>query len=203
MESKMENLVTATPSSFDDNTNPIILGDNSLITALFKNPKTAEKIYEELLSQGYKQDDITLVMSEKTHSSYFLDNTSHITASDIGNKTLEGLGVGASLGGTMGALAAAIAAVGTTLVIPGLGLIVAGSLAAGFAGAGAGAAAGGLIGALIGSETPNDQTKLLEEGLKEGGVVIAIKASSDEDRGKIQQKWLALQKNDAIRQAVY
>ena len=39
----MENLVTATPSSFDDDTNPIILGDNSLITALFKNPKTAEK----------------------------------------------------------------------------------------------------------------------------------------------------------------
>ena len=194
----MQNLTNHIASSYEENTNPIIYGKNSLITALFKNPKVAENIYEELLSQGYEQEDITVVMSEETHKNCFLNYNSHLTPSDIGNKTLEGLGLGATIGGSLGAAAAAIAAAGTTLAIPGLGLIVAGSLAAGFAGAGAGAAAGGLIGALIGSDTPNDQIKLLEEGLKDGGIVIAVKASSDDERSKIHQKWLALQKQETI-----
>jgi hypothetical protein len=90
---------------------------------------------------------------------------------------------------------------GTFLVIPGLNLVVAGSLAASFAGAGAGAAAGALIGALVGSETPTDQIKLLEEGLKKGGVVIAVKAHSNEDREKLYKEWLALQEKDTLTQA--
>jgi hypothetical protein len=200
METKMENEGITNRLSAEEITNPIIRGDNSLLTSLFKNPRTAERIYDDLLAQGYKQDDITLVMSEDTRNDYFPDNTT-ATASDLGNKTLEGLGVGAAIGGSVGALAAAIAAMGTSLVIPGLGLIVAGSLAASFAGAGAGAAAGGLIGALVGSETPSDQVKLLEEGLKKGGVVIAIKARSDEDRERLHEEWLDLQKKDTFTQA--
>lgn len=196
----MENENLTNNLSSEEIASPIILGGNSLITSLFKNPKTAERIYDNLLAQGYKQDDITLVMSEDTRNDYFPDNTA-ATASDLGNKTLEGLGVGAAIGGSVGALAAAIAAIGTSLVIPGLGLVVAGSLAASFAGAGAGAAAGGLIGALVGSETRSDQVKLLEEGLKKGGVVIAIKAHSDEDREKLRTQWVALQEKDAFTQA--
>lgn len=197
----MENTTDTSTLDFETDLNPIVLGDNSLITALFKNPQTAENIYEDLIAQGYKQDDITLVMSEDIHQSYFQNNSDLSTPSDLGNRTLEGLGVGAAIGGSVGALAAAIAAIGTSLIIPGLGLIVAGSLVAGFAGTGAGATAGGLLGALIGSETPNDQTKLLEEGLKKGGVVIAIKTHSDEEREKIYKKWLDLQKNEHIYKA--
>ena len=57
---------------------------------------------------------------------------------------------------------AAIAAIGTSLVIPGLGLVVAGPLAAALAGAGAGGTAGGLIGALVGHGMPEDRTKKYE-----------------------------------------
>ena len=57
----------------------------------------------------------------------------------------------------MGPLAAcAVAAVGTTLLIPGLGIVVAGPLAAVIAGAGAGAATGGLIRALVGWNIPEE-----------------------------------------------
>lgn len=182
-------------------TSPIVLGDNRIITALFKNPRTAENIYEDLLSIGYKQDDITLVMSEETRNGYFPNNMDHATATDLGNRTLEGLGVGAAVGGSVGAIAAAIAAIGTTLLIPGLGIVVAGSLAAGLAGAGAGAAAGGLLGALVGSETPDEQAKLLEEGLKKGGVVIAIKAKSDEEREEIYNQWVELQRKESFTKA--
>jgi hypothetical protein len=200
MEVEMENQNIINQTATEEIANPIVLGNNFLLTALFKNPKTVEHIYDDLLSQGYKQEDITLLMSEDTRNAYFPNNTT-ATASDLGNKTLEGLGVGAAIGGSVGALAAAIAAMGTFLVIPGLNLVVAGSLAASFAGAGAGAAAGALIGALVGSETPTDQIKLLEEGLKKGGVVIAVKAHSNEDREKLYKEWLALQEKDTLTQA--
>ena len=42
----------------------------------------------------------------------------------------DGLGIGSAIGGTVGAVLAAIAAVGTSIVIPGLGLFVAGPIAA-------------------------------------------------------------------------
>lgn len=197
----MENEISTNKQNSEEIVNPIVLGNNSLISALFRNPTTAENVYDALLAQGYKQEDITLVMSEETHNNYFPTNSDHTTAKDLGNKTLEGLGVGAAIGGSLGAVAAAIAAIGTSLVIPGLGLIIAGSLAASFAGAGAGAATGGFIGALVGSETPNELAKLFEEGLKKGGVVIAIKANSNEDREKLYKQWLELQRKDAFNQA--
>lgn len=94
--------ITNNPNS-EEIANSIILGDNSLLTSLFKNPKTAEHIHDALLAQGYKQEDITLVMSEDTRNNYFPDNTT-ATASDLGNKTLEGLGVGALPLGALWAL---------------------------------------------------------------------------------------------------
>ena len=48
------------------------------------------------------------------------------------------------------AVLAALTAAGTSIALPGLGLVIAGPLAAAAAGAGAGAATGGLLGALIG-----------------------------------------------------
>ena len=57
---------------------------------------------------------------------------------------------------------------GTSLVIPGLGLIIAGPLAAGLAGAGAGGITGGLIGALVGSGIPEDRAKIYEDGKLNG-----------------------------------
>ncbi|MBX9805843.1 MAG: hypothetical protein K2Y18_08860 [Alphaproteobacteria bacterium] len=186
--------------TINKNVDLIILGDNNQISALFKRPQTAENVYADLLRQGYKPDDIDLVMSESTHKKCFSDYTD-IEATDLGNKALEGLGVGAVIGGSVGALAAAFAAAGTSLVIPGLGLIVAGSLAASLAGAGAGAAAGGLIGVLIGSETPNEHVKLFEEGLKGGGVVISMKANSHKEREELHKQWSDFQEKESFTQA--
>lgn len=73
---------------------------------------------------------------------------------------------GAGIGGAVGAALAAIAAVGTSLAIPGLGLVVAGPLAAALAGAGAGGATGGLLGALIGAGIPEHRAKVYDAGLR-------------------------------------
>ena len=97
--------------------NLVILGSDNLIVGLFKNPQHAEHAYADLITQGYNKEEINLILSEDTRKSYFYDQENMATTS-LGNKALEGLGVGGVLVGTMGGIAAAIAALGTSLVIP-------------------------------------------------------------------------------------
>lgn len=159
----------------------------SFLTALFKNPHNAENIYNELLRKGYKKEDITLIMSAETQQKYFSKEAS--SENVVGNKALEGMGVGGAVGSAVGAIAAAIAAAGTTLALPGLGIVVAGSLAAGFAGAGAGAAAGGILGALVGAGIPDVEAKKYEKGIKEGGVVIGVTPLTSEGYTHLKDEW--------------
>lgn len=159
----------------------------SFLTALFKDPRDAERAYNALLNKGYKKEDITLMMSEDVQKKYFSNEENVENVSN--SKTLEGMGVGGAVGGTVGAIAAALAAAGTSLVIPGLGIVVAGALAASFAGAGAGAAAGGILGALVGAGLPEEESKKYEKGIKEGGVVIGITPLSSKDYSDFKEEW--------------
>jgi hypothetical protein len=150
-----------------------------MVTGLFRDRDSAERAYGSLSSRGYSKDDVNLLMSDETRKTHFAGDDAADT--DLGSKALEGAGTGAAIGGTTGAVLAAIAAIGTSVVLPGLGLIVAGPLAAALAGAGAGGATGGLIGALIGSGIPEDRAQAYESGVKEGGIVMGVNARSDED----------------------
>ena len=111
-----------------------------MVTGLFPDRTSAERAYGDLSTRGYGQDDVNLVMSDETRQRHFLHDGAAET--ELGTKAAKGAGVGAGIGGAVGATLAAIAAIGTSLVIPGLGLVVAGPLAAGLAGAGAGGATG-------------------------------------------------------------
>jgi uncharacterized protein YjbJ (UPF0337 family) len=108
---------------------------------------------------------------------------------NTGDKALEGAGAGSAIGGTVGAVLAAIAAIGTSIVIPGLGLVVAGPIAAALAGAGAGGLTGGLIGALVGSGIPEDRAKEYDEGIRNGGMVMGVNPRNDEDAGYFEQEF--------------
>jgi len=152
---------------------------NRMVTGLFRDRASAENAYGSLSSRGYSKDDVNLLMSDETRKTHFAGDDA--VDSELGSKALEGAGTGAVIGGTTGAVLAAIAAIGTSIVLPGLGLIVAGPIAAALAGAGAGGATGGLIGALIGSGIPEDRAKAYESGVKEGGIVMGVNARSDED----------------------
>src|SRR6188508_519237 len=109
---------------------------SGMLTGMFNDRQSVEDAYTRLHERGYTKDDINLVMSDETRKKHFTKGDT-----EIGTKALEGAGTGSAIGAGIGAAAAAIAAIGTSLVIPGLGLIIAGPLAAGLAGAGAGAAA--------------------------------------------------------------
>nr|HET7858827.1 hypothetical protein [Caldimonas sp.] len=160
-----------------------------MVTGLFRDRDSAERAYNEVAARGYGSDDVNLVMSDETRRRYFADDGA--TTTELGNKAAKGLGVGAGVGGAIGATLAAIAAVGTSLVLPGLGLVVAGPLAAGLAGAGAGGIAGGLVGALIGAGIPEERVKHYEEGIKDGGIVMGVSPRSDDDARYFEDRWTA------------
>jgi hypothetical protein len=102
---------------------------------------------------------------------------------------MEDAGKGGIIGGTLGAIIAGVAAAGTSLVVPGLGLVVAGPIAAALAGAGAGGGAGALIGGLIGAGIPEERAKVYESGVKEGGIVMGVRPRNDAEAEQLRNDW--------------
>jgi hypothetical protein len=153
------------------------------VVGVFSDRTEAERAFDHMTKRGYTPNDAHLMMSEDTRSKYWPDKDKTHT------KALEGTATGGANGAAVGGAAAAIAAIGTTLAIPGLGLLVAGPLAAGLAGAGAGALSGGLVGALVGAGIPEDKAKQYDEEVKKGKVVVGINPRTDEDAEYFQREW--------------
>lgn len=154
------------------------MAKTKLVTGLFKNRVAAESAVDAIIKRGYTRDDISVLMSDATHTKEFaLQARSHAA---------DGAGIGGALGGAVGAVLAAIAAVGSTILLPGLNLVIAGPIAAALAGAGAGGATGGVIGALIGAGIPEYRAKVYESGLRSGGILIGVEAKSDDETEKLE-----------------
>lgn len=103
-------------------------GQSRMVTGLFRDRDSSEHAYRPVSDRGYSHKDIDVAKSNDTHEHYFSDDNADTV---LGNKADEDAGIG----GTIGTIAAAIAAVGTSLVIPGLRIVVAGPIAAAVAGA--------------------------------------------------------------------
>ena len=149
----------------------------NLITGLFDNESAAETAVTQLKASGYTQNEISIIMKDRATAQEF--------AADTGSKTMESIGTGAAIGGTIGAVLAGLLAVGS-IAIPGVGLVAAGSIAAMLAGAGAGGLAGSLLGWLVGAGIPEDVAPYYERGLGEGGVVVAVSAHPG-DEARVRQ----------------
>ena len=138
-------------------------------TELFKTQEEAEKAYQDALDAGYSPQDINVIMSEDSRKKYY----DSVLVKE-GSKASQGMGVGGATGAALGGIVGVIAAMGTNLVIPGLGLVIAGPIVAGLAGAGAGSIAGGLVGSLIGWGIPEERAKVFESGIQSGGIVLGV-----------------------------
>jgi hypothetical protein len=179
-------------SSADYSSSPNYTSTNSgsnqrMLTGMFRDRDSAERAYSSLQSRGYSDKDINLLMTDDTRKKHFSKSDNNDTG--LGNKAMEGAGVGSAIGGTLGAIVGAIAAVGTSIALPGLGLVIAGPIAAGLAGAGAGGLTGGVLGALVGSGIPEDRAKEYEQGVKEGGIVMGVNPRSEEDATYFENEW--------------
>lgn len=156
------------------------------MSGMFRDRSSAEKAYHSMSSRGYGKDDVNVMMSDDTRKTHFGDDTPD---SELGDKAMEGAGVGSAIGGTAGAIIGAIAAIGTSVALPGLGLIIAGPLAAALAGAGAGGLTGGLVGALVGSGIPEEHAAEYEKGIKDGGIVMGVKPRNAEDAKYFEEEF--------------
>lgn len=153
--------------------------DRHLVTGLYETPERAREAYQDLTTRhGYKDDDISVVMTDETRRRHFGD-VNPGTELREGTKVAEGAGIGGSIGLGVGAALGAIVAGATAIAIPGLGLLVAGPIAGAIAGAGAGGATGTLLGALIGAGIPETRAVEYERGLKEGGIVLGTRARDE------------------------
>lgn len=159
--------------------------NRDMVVEIFRDKESADKAIAALEAHGYTKDEINIITSEVTRDKYFKGKNQPV---DVGSSALKGAGAGSVIGLTLGAIIGGVIAVGS-VVIPGVGLIVAGPLAAALAGAGAGSVAGGLIGALAGWGIPEAQIKKYEKAIKEGKIVVGVRPHSDADAKVIKEAW--------------
>jgi hypothetical protein len=154
---------------FDRPTHPQArpLTTERIVTAWFDRADTANRAFLELKAAGIDANRITVLASQAT-AKHDLAMTEH-------TKSPEGGAAGAAVGASVGAIAGALAIAGSIL-IPGIGWI-AGPLVGALVGAGAGSVTGGIVGALVGAGMPEHEAKVVEDTLRQGGVVIAVHAT--------------------------
>jgi len=151
------------------------MDDNTYETGMYFDRTEAETAVDRLNALGYTQNDISVMMDDKTREKAF--------AGEVGAKTTEGVATGAVAGGLLGAILAGLTATGGVAAIVGTGGVAAplvvGPMAAALAGLGVGGAAGGILGGLIGLGVGEKRAKEYEAGLREGGILISVRPKGD------------------------
>ena len=167
-----------------------------VLSALFRDTRQAEKAYQVALARGYEPDTISVLMSEPTREQYLTSAQSTPLTEKAAEPAPEASKraevLGGPVGGTVGTVAPAIAAVGAALLVPGLGLAVAGPVAIALTAAGTAGLATGLIGAFTHWGIPSDRAEQYERGVRDGGVVLGLEPKTLDDRQLLIQQWRAL-----------
>ena len=153
-------------------------GKNTAVFGIYRTRAEAERGVDELLKNGFRNEDISVLMSENMGTKDF----AHEKHTKAPEGATAGAGTGAVIGGTLGLLAGIGA-----LAIPGVGpFIAAGPIMGALAGAGTGGVVGGLIGALVGMGIPEYEAKRYEGLIKEGGILVSVHCDNSDwvKRGK-------------------
>jgi hypothetical protein len=141
-------------------------GKKTAVFGIYKSSLQAELSVDRLLSAGFANDDISVLLPDNDSSKEFAHNKD--------TKAPEGTTAGVTAGGVVGGTLGLLAGIGA-LAIPGVGpFIAAGPIMGALAGVGVGGAVGGLIGALVGMGIPEYEAKRYEGRIKEGGVLLSV-----------------------------
>ncbi len=145
------------------------------IAAFFDHPEDADAVIEELNFRGIDKNQISVIAHERAVP----PRSVSAPAAPVEKAMTLGVTGGAALGGLGGFLIGAGA-----LAIPGIGpVLAAGTLAAaltgGAVGTGVGMLTGGLAGALVGWELSEDEARLYAEGVRQGGILLAVQVHEE------------------------
>ncbi len=147
-------------------------GKKTAVFGIYQNEKQAERTVDDLMADGFSNDDISVLLPDHQGTKDF--------AHDKSTKAPEGTAAGVTTGGVIGGTLGLLAGIGV-LAIPGVGpFIAAGPIMAALAGLGAGGAVGGIIGALVGMGIPEYEAKRYEGHIKAGGILLSVHCDRSE-----------------------
>jgi len=157
--------------------------DDAFESEMYYDREPASAAVERLHGLGYGRDDVSVMMDDKTREKAF--------SAVVNAKGSEGIAAGATVGGVLGAIVAGLTATGSVAAIAGTGglatPLVVGPMAAALAGLGAGALGGGIVGGLIGVGIGEKRAKDYEKGLRDGGILVAVRPKSKEHRADVRK----------------
>ena len=143
------------------------------VFGLYSSVERAERAVDELVSAGFSNDDVSVLMADNQSSKDF--------AHEKQTKAPEGTTTGVAAGGTIGGTLGLLAGIGA-LAIPSVGpFIAAGPIMGALAGLGVGGAVGGLVGALVGMGIPEYEAKRYEGRVKDGGVLLSVHCDTSDE----------------------
>ena len=154
-----------------------------VVTAIFDSRREAENAVRELRSLGIPESRIGFVTPEGNARG---DTTVPITDTEYPGM---GTAMGAAVGGAMGAAGGAtLGLAAATLIVPGVGPVLAfgllGAALLGGTGAAVGAAVGDKIEEGLGEGLPHEDVYLYEYALRHGRSVVIVHAANDEQLSK-------------------
>lgn len=145
------------------------------ILGLYDDFADAQATMNDLMASGLSRDDVSLIANNSGQRFAPVGGTK---TSDVSLSS--GVAGGVAEGAVIGGLTA-LAATLVTLLLPGIGPILAiGPLAATLSGAGIGAVGGGLIGGLVSSGISEEEASYYAEGVRRGGTLLSARVV-DED----------------------
>lgn len=141
------------------------------VVGLFDSFNEAQSVVNDLVSVGFRRDDISIVANNARGE--FGSHEGH-SAGEHATGAVKGAVGGAVQGGVIGGLTGLAASL-AAILIPGVGVVAAlGPLAAFLTGASIGAAGGGILGGLIGLGIPKEEAGLYQEGVRRGGTLVTL-----------------------------
>jgi hypothetical protein len=146
--------------------------EQKVVYGIFENRMSLERAVDRLKMDGFRNQDISVLMSDKGDTKDF--------AHEKATKAPEGATAGAVAGIATGGALGWLVGIGS-LAIPGVGpFVAAGPIMGALAGAGVGGALGGLTGGLIGMGIPEYEAKRYAGFVKDGGILISVHADDSE-----------------------
>lgn len=150
------------------------------VLGIFTDREDASSAIRDLRSEGYKPEDISILMKDKS--------SGEVLARDTGVDVAGG----AMTGATTGALLGGLAGLAASFMLPGLGaffiggpvataLGLTGAAATTASGAATGALAGGILGILTGLGLSEDEARVYETHIEAGGILVAVPAMLGEE----------------------
>ncbi|MGZ8480297.1 MAG: hypothetical protein ACXW6K_20360 [Candidatus Binatia bacterium] len=144
------------------------------LVGIFSSQANAARAYGDLRSLNLHRDDLILLSPEPS-----LQQIDAVPTED-GEQPGMGKALGGVVGGAMGLAAGAAVA---SLLLPGVGAVIAIGLGAGTLGLGgavAGAASGGALEELLTRGLPKDEIYLYEDALRQGRTVLVVTSEDDD-----------------------